>query len=127
MALGILPFAPFLLMTIESPKWLLATGRIDECRESLEKIMKINQSHSREVKIPDMTDEARGSFLDLFRTPMIRRNTIIISLAWFALGTLYFGLSLNMPEFDGNTYFIFFLSGLVEIPADIIPFVLLNK
>ena len=45
----------------------------------------------------------------------------------FALGTLYFGLSLHMPQFDANIYLIFFLSGLVEIPADIIPFVLLNK
>ena len=128
-AVGILPFAPLLLFTLESPKWLLATGRITECRESLQRIMKINGVTNKEVAIPDMQDETKvkGSFLDLFRTPMIRRNTIIISLAWFALGTLYFGLSLNMPEFDGNTYFIFFLSGLVEIPADIIPFVLLNK
>ena len=66
-------------------------------------------------------------FLDLFKTPMIRRNAIVMSFCWFALGTLYFGLSLNMPEFDANIYLIFFLSGLVEIPADIIPFVLLNK
>ena len=43
------------------------------------------------------------------------------------MGTLYFGLSLHMPQFDANIYLIFFLSGLVEIPADIIPFVLLNK
>merc|ERR1712227_932635 len=93
-----------------------------------QKIMKIN-GIEKEVVIPDMEDDkkTKASVLDLFRTPMIRRNTIIISLAWFALGTLYFGLSLNMPEFDGNIYLIFFLSGLVEIPADIIPFVLLNK
>ena len=49
------------------------------------------------------------------------------SILRFALGTLYFGLSLHMPQFDANIYLIFFLSGLVEIPADIIPFVLLNK
>ena len=112
----------------ESPKWLLATGRVPECRQALQKIMKIN-GIKKDVIIPEIEDDknAKASVLDLFRTPMIRRNTVIISLAWFALGTLYFGLSLNMPNFDGNTYFIFFLTGLVEIPADIIPFVLLNK
>ena len=127
-ACGILPFAPFLLFMTESPKWLLATGRVSECKEALQKIMKIN-GIEKDVIIPEIDDDkkAKASVLDLFRTPMIRRNTIIISLAWFALGTLYFGLSLNMPNFDGNTYFIFFLTGLVEIPADIIPFVLLNK
>ena len=84
---------------------------------------------NKELVIPDIKEEmtTKASFLDLFRTPMILRTTICVSLAWFALGTLYFGLSLNMPDFSGNTYFIFFLSGLVEIPADVIPFVLLNK
>ena len=127
-AVGILMFAPMVWFITESPKWLLATGRTSECREAMLRIMKIN-GISKDVKIPDMKEEslAKASFLDLFRTPMIRRNTIIVSLAWFALGTLYFGLSLNMPAFSGNTYFIFFLSGLVEIPADIIPFVLLNR
>lgn len=40
---------------------------------------------------------------------------------------LYFGLSLHMPEFNANIYIIFFMSGLVEIPADILPFLLLNR
>ena len=127
-AMGIIPFAPFLLLMTESPKWLLATSRRAECRESLKQIMKIN-SLKRDINLPELKQECavKASFLDLFRTPMIRRNAIVMSFCWFALGTLYFGLSLSMPEFDANIYLIFFLSGLVEIPADIIPFVLLNK
>merc|ERR1719268_790568 len=82
--------------------------------------MKFNHI-SKEIIIQEEKDEcgSKADFRDLFRTPMIRRNTIVISLAWFALGTLYFGLSLHMPEFKANIYLIFFLSGLVEIPADI--------
>jgi len=127
-AVGFLPFAPLLLLITESPKWLLATGRIDECKEAIKKIMKFNHIE-KEIIIHEEKDETgtKANFLDLFRTPMIRRNTIVISLAWFALGTLYFGLSLHMPEFNANIYLIFFLSGLVEIPADIIPFMLLNR
>ena len=127
-AVGILPFAPFLFFMTESPKWLLATSRKNECRDSIKQIMKIN-GVKRDIKIPELKDDCKekASFLDLFKTPMIRRNAIVMSFCWFALGTLYFGLSLNMPEFDANVYLIFFLSGLVEIPADIIPFVLLNK
>ena len=112
----------------ESPKWLLATSRKNECRDSIKQIMKIN-GVKNEIKIPELKEDCKekATFLDLFKTPMIRRNAIVMSFCWFALGTLYFGLSLNMPEFDANVYLIFFLSGLVEIPADIIPFVLLNK
>ena len=125
-ALGFLPVAPLLLFLPESPKWLLATGRIEQCKAALQQIMKFN-GVQKEIIIKQTTQSASASFLDLFRTPMIRRNTIVVSVAWFALGTLYFGLSLHMPQFDANIYVIFFLSGLVEIPADIIPFVLLNK
>jgi len=127
-AVGFLPFAPLLLFLSESPKWLLATGRVNDCKEELKRIMKFNNI-DKEIIIHEAKDESslKANFLDLFRTPMIRRNTIIISFAWFALGTLYFGLSLHMPEFNANIYLIFFLSGLVEIPADIIPFVLLNR
>jgi len=127
-ALGFLPFAPFLLLLTESPKWLLATNKREECREVIEEIMKFNKIE-KEIIIRDSidTNSSTGNFFDLFRTPYIRRVTIVMSLAWFALGTLYFGLSLHMPQFNANIYVIFFLSGLVEVPADIIPFVLLNR
>ena len=127
-SLAFLPFAPFSLLLTESPKWLLATNKKEECREALDKIMKFNNNDAEIVlHEPSNNNSANANFFDLFRTPHIRRVTIVMSLAWFALGTLYFGLSLHMPQFDANIYVIFFLSGLVEIPADIIPFVLLNR
>jgi len=126
-ACAFLPFLPFFLLLSESPKWLLATGKQERCRAVMARIMRIN-GISKEVVIQENKDEiVGGNFFDLFRTSKIRRTTFVISLSWFALGTLYFGLSLHMPQFDANIYLIFFLSGLVEIPADIIPFVLLNK
>jgi len=128
-AVAFLPVLPLMLVVSESPKWLSATGRLDQCRAVMARIMRIN-GISKELVIHETkgdSEAAKGNFFDLFRTPMMRRNTFVISLAWFALGTLYFGLSLHMPQFDANIYVIFFLSGLVEIPADIIPFVLLNR
>ena len=52
-AVGIIPFAPFLLLMTESPKWLLATSRRAECRESLKQIMKIN-SLKRDINLPEI-------------------------------------------------------------------------
>jgi len=128
-ALSVLPALPLVYFLNESPRWLLATGSVKECRESLQSICAFNK---KDCNIPGL--ETKGSaekntatFLDLFKKPMIRRNTISISIAWFALGMLYFGLSLHMPEFNANIYIIFFMSGLVEIPADILPFLLLNR
>ena len=74
------------------------------------------QAIEKEIVIhePNTKGSYTANFFDLFRTPYIRRVTIVMSLAWFALGTLYFGLSLHMPQFDANIYVIFFLSGLVS-------------
>ena len=91
----------------ESPKWLLATGRLDQCRAALRGIMRVNKVQSlyqnikkrlkfietpctppqveREVVIPDISGSGEAgqqvTFLDLFRTPMILRNTVIIRSA----------------------------------------------
>ena len=93
----------------ESPKWLLATGRLDQCRAALRGIMRVNKVQSlyqnfkkrlkfietpctppqveREVVIPDISGLGEAgagqqvTFLDLFRTPMILRNTVIIRSA----------------------------------------------
>ncbi len=81
MALAFLPVVPLLLIVSESPKWLNATGRQDRCRDVITRIMRINGIH-KEVVISEVKGQAEGSFLDLFRTPMIRRNMIVISLAW---------------------------------------------
>ncbi|XP_023336870.1 solute carrier family 22 member 8 [Eurytemora carolleeae] len=129
-ALSILPGLPLIYCLQESPRWLLATGKTFECQQSLKNILKFNR---KDTVVPNLAPKhieekrAKANFWDLFKKPMIRRNTIVISLAWFSLGMLYFGLSLHMPEFDANIYLIFFLAGLVEIPADILPFILLNR
>ena len=87
----------------ESPKWLLATGRLDQCRAALRGIMRVNKVQlynfrrktnlrtylqvEREVVIPDISGPGEAgagqqvTFLDLFRTPMILRNTVIIRSA----------------------------------------------
>jgi hypothetical protein len=52
---------------------------------------------------------------------------MFMSMAWFATGMMYFGLSLFMPEFDGNIHFLFFMQGLAEIPAAILPILALNR
>jgi len=128
-SLSILPAIPLVYLLYESPRWLLATGNVWQCRENLKSILQFNNLDTEVQNLDSGLKQSPSSagFLDLFRQPMMRRNTIVISLCWFALGMLYFGLSLHMPEFNANIYIIFFMSGLVEIPADILPFILLNR
>ena len=80
--MAFLPVLPIMLVVSESPKWLSATGRLDQCRAVMTRIMRIN-GISKEVVIQENKDEiVGGNFFDLFRTSKIRRTTFVISLAW---------------------------------------------
>jgi OCT family organic cation transporter-like MFS transporter 4/5 len=57
------------------------------------------------------------TILDLFKTPKLRKYTLIFWYSWIVNALVYYGLSLNMSDFGGNIYITFLLSGLVELPA----------
>ena len=57
------------------------------------------------------------SILDLFKTPNLRKITLIFWYESAVNALVYYGFSLNMSDFGGNFYISFLLGGLVEIPS----------
>ena len=55
--------------------------------------------------------------LDLFKTPNLRKITLILWFSWAVNSFIYYGFSLNMSDFGGNFYITFLLSGLIELPS----------
>lgn len=126
--------APFLLLFFvwnimpESPRWLLATDRISELEDVLEKIAKVNNKKLCKNYIPllrnKVDNEANISqsnqsygIKSLFKYPNLRWKTIIITFIWFINLAAYVGLSYYATDLGGNEYLNFFLSGAVEVPA----------
>ncbi|XP_034966542.1 solute carrier family 22 member 2 [Zootoca vivipara] len=109
----------------ESPRWLIAQRENDKALKIIKRIAKGNRK-----KLPpsmqnlqseeEMGDKPIPLFLDLVRTPQIRKHTLILMYSWFTSSVLYQGLIMHMGIGGGNIYLDFFYSALVEFPAALI-------
>ncbi|KAG7265010.1 hypothetical protein CRUP_038115 [Coryphaenoides rupestris] len=65
----------------------------------------------------DNVETTTPSFMDLVRTPRMRKHTLILSFNWFTSAVVYQGLIMRLGILGGNVYVDFLISGLVEFPA----------
>lgn len=139
--------APFILYYIywfvlpESPRWLLAKGRLEEASKILETLAKVNgkalpESFMQKLKQLMMmertvSEEQRAastpSSFALCKSPNMRLKTCLITLNWFASEMVYVGLSYYGPSLGSNTYMSFFLSSIVEIPSYLVCWILMDR
>ncbi len=133
-----IPLPPFLLFywcLPECPRWLLSKGRVVEATKILEKAARINgltnggtlhfklnqdiDSDAKKVQpLLDVECETSSNILDLFKTPNLRRITLISWFIWFSNIFVYYGLTLNTDTLiPGDVYINTAVSGLIEIPA----------
>lgn len=137
MYLALATSAPFVLYYFywfflpESPRWLLARGKLEEASKVLESLARINnkelptsfkqQLKQRMLCKRTLSEEEaykrRPACSDLLASPNMRLKTLLITLNWFANEVVYVGLSYYGPSLGSNEYISFFLSSAVEIPS----------
>ncbi|XP_036270177.1 solute carrier family 22 member 2 [Pipistrellus kuhlii] len=106
----------------ESPRWLLSQHRHAEATQVLRLIARRNgQAVPAALQCLRAEEEAgekpNPSFLDLVRTPQIRKHTLVLMYNWFTSSVLYQGLIMHLGLAGSDIYLDFFYSGLVEFPA----------
>ncbi|XP_071386138.1 solute carrier family 22 member 2-like [Centroberyx affinis] len=104
----------------ESPRWLLSQNnstKAVEITEAMAKENKMTLSKNIETLKDDNADSTTASFMDLIRTPKMRKHTLILSYNWFTSAVVYQGLIMRLGILGGNVYIDFLISGLVEFPA----------
>ncbi|KAI1296649.1 Solute carrier family 22 member 3 [Halotydeus destructor] len=113
----------------ESPRWLLIQGKMDLAQEVVAQAIRVNGLKVdnleqrllkiREVLLDSQKENAgtKYGFGDLFKTPIMRKNSLIMCANWFITVFVYYALSLNVQDLGGNLYINFFISGFVEFPA----------
>uniref|UniRef100_A0A1A8QPZ3 Solute carrier family 22 member 3 n=1 Tax=Nothobranchius rachovii TaxID=451742 RepID=A0A1A8QPZ3_9TELE len=104
----------------ESPRWLLSQNKRSKAVKITRDMAKENQrslSKKIETLSDDNADSTTASFMDLLRTPKMRKHTFILSFNWFTSAVVYQGLIMRLGILGGNVYIDFLISGLVEFPA----------
>ena len=122
---------PLIWIIPESPRWLLSVGRVKQAEDICRKIAAENgiflpDEWKLPEKQPTAADHPEGSskgsggavtFLDLFKTPVLRIKTLIVFFNWFAISMAYYGLTLNSASLGGDLLLKFTINGVLEVPA----------
>ncbi|XP_061846234.1 solute carrier family 22 member 7 isoform X2 [Colius striatus] len=118
----------------ESARWLIANGKVKQAHRNLIKCARMNGKKDFAVSLEALrkmtTDKKPGesySYISLFRTPILRKISLCSGVVWFGVAFSYYGMSLNLTGFGLNMYVSQFVFGIIEIPAKMIMYVLVNR
>lgn len=67
------------------------------------------------------------SILDLFKTPRLRRTTVLLIVIWMAISLVFDGHVRNVSSLGVNVFFTFTVACFTEFPADSILTIILDK
>ncbi|XP_046583279.1 organic cation transporter protein-like [Haliotis rubra] len=115
----------------ESPRWLIARGRIPEAQTTIQKMASVNGVEFTEEMAENITvvneKQKTVRVTQMFSTPYLLFITLIIFFNWFVASLAYYGLNLNVQNLSGNIYLNFTISNTVELVSYITCMLLLDR
>ena len=136
-------YAPLIALLVlwflipESPRWLLAKGRVEEAKNILTKGAKINKkslpdelfepSVDSSASNNDEIDVKKPTLLDLFRPNIILKRTLNMGFQWFSVTMCYYGLSFAATDLLGDPYTNALLSYAIEIPGYVFCIIVMDR
>ncbi|XP_069957558.1 solute carrier family 22 member 13 [Cherax quadricarinatus] len=127
----------FLWLIPESARWLLGQGRVKDTIKILKKAAKVNRKPLTPEVIQEFeaygTKQARtdhhktASVLDLLRRPRLRLRFVVLCIMWMVITVAYDGHMRNTEHIGSNVFTTFCIAGFVELPADFLTMVAVEK
>ncbi|NWW80200.1 S226B protein, partial [Climacteris rufus] len=129
-----LPFFGFFLYSwwlTESARWLVMVGRPQQALQQLQKVARINGKKEEGDKLDIETlkshmekettsSKTRHTVVNLVRTPVVRRISFCLCFVWYGRRFAYYGLAMDLQNFDFDIYVIQMIFGAVDIPAKLV-------
>ncbi|KAJ8723268.1 hypothetical protein PYW08_003180 [Mythimna loreyi] len=111
----------------ETPRWLLVMNKTEQAVVLMEQVAKINKLPTEEIrqKVESYQFEHRhvkpnNTVLDLFRTPNLRKNIIIMSFAWLVCSYCFYGVTYYISHLTGDVFINVVATGTVCLVGCII-------
>uniref|UniRef100_A0A3B3VLM4 Solute carrier family 22 member 7b, tandem duplicate 2 n=1 Tax=Poecilia latipinna TaxID=48699 RepID=A0A3B3VLM4_9TELE len=116
----------------DSARWLIANGKLEQAQTYLKRCAKINQREDfihtlNEEVVFSKTERRTYTYLDLVRTPKMRKIALKTGLLWLCIATTFYGISFNIAGFGLNIYLTQFTYAIIELPAKLSVYYLLDK
>ncbi|KAF7668671.1 hypothetical protein LDENG_00297500 [Lucifuga dentata] len=124
----------------ESPRWLLHQGRVDEAELVIRKAARMNKVTAPDAifkdnkwlelmqnKSEEEEEQRIYTWMDLFRTTNMRNITFISGFLWALIGMVFFGMSLNTSNMNGDVFLNCFIAALTDIVAYVLSWLLINR
>ncbi|XP_017017886.1 organic cation transporter protein [Drosophila kikkawai] len=122
----------------ESARWLVSQGKVDKAIGILKKLEKRNgrqvpaqtyQNFADSCKRMREQEAQNGNYsvLDLFKSPRLRRTTLLLIIIWMAISLVFDGHVRNVGTLGLDIFFTFTLACFTELPADTLLTVILDR
>lgn len=113
----------------ESARWLVSQGQTEKAIIILKKFEKVNKTNVTEkiynqfrsscAKAQKGEDADRKyTVLDLFKTPRLRKITLILVVLWMVISLVFDGHVRNVETLGLDTFLTFTIASATEFPAD---------
>ncbi|KAK1680063.1 hypothetical protein QYE76_040911 [Lolium multiflorum] len=124
----------------ESPRWLLVRGRKQDAIEALQQIASLNGNNITSsfsmLHACTMQEDAAGSSCgdsvfatlhSMWQRPWVLRRLAAIMTVSFGVGTVYYGMPLNLGNLGSNLYLSVTYNALGELPSSILLWLLMGR